>query len=234
MASAKFKLLHFPATRSARVKWVLHEVLGDDFEIEKVDLYSGKQYSPEHIAINPNHNVPVLEITWANGETQRMLESAAMVAFLADAYPKKKLAPPANELSPARADYLQMLHFGASWMDMMLWQIRIHEHLLPESQFDERTIARYKSKFTDEVEPQIAARVEKGPFICGEEFTAADCIVGHNVMWARAYGLCKHRAFDMYALTLSKREGFQKAFSDIGDFSPAPPGGRREGMPFNG
>ena len=25
--------------------------------------------------------------------------------------------------SPARAEALQMLHFGAGWMDMMLWRI---------------------------------------------------------------------------------------------------------------
>jgi hypothetical protein len=23
-----------------------------------------------------------------------------------------------------------MLHYGTSWMDMMLWQIRIHTHML--------------------------------------------------------------------------------------------------------
>jgi len=30
----KLKLYHMPASRSARVKWVLHEAVGDDFEIE--------------------------------------------------------------------------------------------------------------------------------------------------------------------------------------------------------
>ena len=234
MAPVKFKLLHFPATRSARVKWVLHEVAGDNFEVEKVDLYAGKQYSPEHLSINPNHNVPVLEITWDTGQTTRMLESAGMVAFLADAFPERGLAPPANDLSPERADYLQMLHFGGSWMDMMLWQIRIHEHLLPKSQYDERTITRYRGKFTDEVEPQIAARIKKGPFICGEMFTAADCVVGHNVMWASAYGLCQDKIFKKYQLALAKRPAFQKAFADIAEFSPAPPGGWRENTPFNG
>jgi hypothetical protein len=28
------KLFHYPATRSARVRWALHETVGDDFEIE--------------------------------------------------------------------------------------------------------------------------------------------------------------------------------------------------------
>ena len=55
MAIEKFKLYHYPATRSARVKWMLHEVLEDDFEVEVVHLYEGVQYQSDYIAKNPNH-----------------------------------------------------------------------------------------------------------------------------------------------------------------------------------
>jgi len=40
-------------------------------------------------------------------------------------------------------------------MDMMLWQIRIHEHVLPEREKDARTAQRYMKKFASEVEPQL-------------------------------------------------------------------------------
>ncbi len=70
---------------------------------------------------------------------QRMLESAAMAAFRADAYPDTGPAPPPGA-SPERADYLQMLHFGSTWMDMMLWQVRVHEHVLPQ---DKPLVARF-------------------------------------------------------------------------------------------
>lgn len=50
-----------------------------------------------------------------------MLESGAMVSLLADLFPEKGLAPVADVFSLARADYLQMLHYGTSWVDMMLW-----------------------------------------------------------------------------------------------------------------
>ena len=228
------KLFHFPATRSARVRWVLHETVGDDFEVETVNLYGGLQYGPEFMAMNPNHNVPVLEITWDNGERKHMLESAAMVALLADAFPEKVLAPPASELSPARADYLQMLHFGGSWMDMMLWQIRIHEHLLPKSEADPHTIERYRSKFQNEVEPQLTARLEKGDFICGDKFTAADCVIGHNVTWAKGYGLCQASIFRRYLSKISKRPAFVKAFSDAREFTPVPPKESKVGSQFSG
>jgi len=217
------RLHHFPATRSARAKWILYETVGDAFETVVVDLYRRAQYRPEFLLLNPNHNVPVLEICWASGETTTMLESAAMVAFLADAFPDKGLAPPANTLSPARAHYLQMLHFGGSWMDMILWQIRSHEHLLPRDQSDMRTIERYRSKFVNEIEPQLLRRFEIAEFVCGPSFTAADCVIGHNVAWARVYGLCQDEVFGSYMSRLARREGFRKAFADARNFSVSRP-----------
>lgn len=218
----QLKLRHYPATRSARVKWVLHEVVGDEFKVEPVDLYKGTQYSEEFLRLNPNHSIPVLEITWEDGKTQYMLESAAMVCFLADAYPDKGLAPPPSA-SFERADYLQMLHFGSTWMDMMLWQIRIHEHVLPETERDTRTIDRYRMKFTKEVEPQLSERLDAGAYICGDNFTAADCVVGHCVSWARAYGLCQDALFQSYLSTLAMRPAFLSAFADARQFSLQPP-----------
>ncbi|NRR33536.1 glutathione S-transferase family protein [Oxalobacteraceae bacterium] len=211
------KLYHYPASRSARAKWMLHEVVGSAFEVEKVDLCAAVQYGAGFLGVNPNHSVPVLEMTWDDGTVQRMLESAAMVAFLADAFPAADLAP-APEASPERADYLQMLHFGSSSMDMMLWQIRAHEHVLPMSERDPRTVARYRKKFRGEIEPQLAARLERAPFVCGEKFTAADCIVAHAIFWARGYGLCRAETFALYMERIAKRPAFGAAFSDLGEF----------------
>jgi len=225
METPRFKLYHYPATRSARVKWMLHEVLDDDFELEIVPVYEGKQYEPEYLSKNPNHNVPTLEIRMPDGRSMHMIESGAMVAFLADAFPEKQFAPAPSPLSLERADYLQMLHFGASWMDMMLWQVRVHEHLLPKKQQDPRTIQRYREKFTNEAEPQLIQRFERHPFICGDAFTAADCVMGHTVIWARGYGLCRDEIFRSYISRLSKRPAFVKAFADVAGFQIEAPEG---------
>lgn len=222
MNYTRLKLYHFPATRSARVKWLLHELLEDDFDIEVVPLYDGVQYTPEYLQKNPNHNVPALEITLANGERHVMLESGAMVSLLADLFPEKGLAPAPDAFSLARVDYLQMLHFGTSWMDMMLWQIRIHTHMLGRDR-DEKTIARYNQKFTQEVEPQLINRLEKFAYICGDQFRAVDCVMGQNVLWARAYGLCQASPFSDYIARVSQRPAFAKAYADLGDFTLAPP-----------
>lgn len=234
MTIENLKLYHYPASRSARVKWLLHELVGDDFEVEIVSLYDGEQFAPDYLRLNPNHSVPMLEITTTDGEFLVMIESGAMISFLADAYPEMKLAPPADSGSLARADYLQMLHFGASWMDMMLWQIRVHEHLLPDDERDPRTIARYRKKFTDEAEPQLITRLEKSAFVCGDEFCAVDCIIAHSVAWANRYGLCTHSAFRGYLSHVSKRPAFAMAFADAGQFSLELPEDARQSGRFTG
>jgi len=222
MNITKLKLYHFPAARSARARWALHETVGDDFEVQKVQLYSGEQYRDEYLKKNPNHNVPLLEVFMDDGSVHRMLESVAMVEWLVDAFPEKQLAPPTG-LSLDRADYLQMLHFGGTWMDMMLWQVRIHEHVLPTEQSDARTIDRYRKKFVQEVEPQLKERLGRTPYICGERFTGADIVIGHNVAWARGYQLCQDDVFRAYLSRISKRPAFLKAFADARDFTPAVP-----------
>jgi glutathione S-transferase len=47
--------------------------------------------------------------------------------------------------------------------------------------------------------------------------------MGQNVLWARAYGLCQSTAFEEYVSRLSQRPAFASAYSDLGEFSLAPP-----------
>ena len=149
-----------------------------------------------------------------------------MIAFLADLFPEKGLAPAPDVFSMERADYMQMLHFGSTSMDMLLWQIRSHTHLLGDDS-DGKTVVRYRDKFTREIEPQLKARFDRHPFICGASFSAADCIMGQNVSWAQAYGLCQDAVFSDYMGRLSGRPAFVKAYSDLAGFSLTPPDDRR-------
>lgn len=221
MKFEKLILYHYPATRSVRARWALIETVGEAFELRTVDLYGADQYKPEFLKLNPNHNVPALEIHWQNGKVQVILESVAIVEWLADLYPEKGLAP--SIASPAlRADYLQWLHFSGTWMDMMLWQIRSHRHILPSEQSDPNIVTRYEKKFRDECEPQIAARLEKSKFILGDSFSAADIILGHSIFWATAYGLCQDTIFADYVGRLMLRPGLRNALDDLASFSLEP------------
>jgi glutathione S-transferase len=115
-----------------------------------------------------------------------------------------------------------MLHFGASWVDMVLWQLRLHRDLFRPGERDERTIERYMEKFRSEIEPQLKARLDGGPYILGDAFSAVDCVMGHNVIWARLYGLCADDCFSGYLDRLAGRPAFKAAFADRDQFTLQP------------
>lgn len=213
-AIQSLKLYHAAGTRSARVRWALLETVGDQFQLETLQLFQGQQYSDEYLAKNPNHNVPMLVITWSDGHVQRMLESVAMVEWLADAALDQTLAP-APQLSAERADYLQVMQFVGNWMDSMLWQLRLHEWILPAEQKDQDTVQRYRDKISSEVAPQLAERLQAHDYICGDGFTAADIVTGHCVRWARSCGLLQEPLFEAYLDRLARRPAYQQAFDDV-------------------
>jgi glutathione S-transferase len=221
MKVTQYILHHYPATRSVRVRWMLHETIGDDFEVKRVELYDGEQYQPHYLALNPNHNVPMLEIHWDNGSVQHMLESVAMVEWLADQYPDKALCPHPSS-GAKRADYLQMMHFGGTWLDMMLRQIRMHTHLLDQENADPRTVNRYREKFMHDGEPQLLNRLAKHEYILGDRLSAADCVIGHIVFWAQGYDLCQDDRFSAYRAKLMTHEGLIKSLNDLSTFQIAP------------
>jgi len=217
MPISRIKLYHYPLSRSARVKFLLHELLDEDFDVQKVDVFKAEHFAPEFLTKNPNHALPVLDITYDDGTVRHMFESTAMLIFLADAYPEKGLAPTVDDL-PARADYLQMMLFGGSWMDMMLWQMRLHFSILPDSEKIEAVGNFNRDKFQNEVEPQLTARLENHDYICGDTFSAADCLMAQNINWARAYRLCGGPVFKDYLKRLKSRKAFQQAFADAREF----------------
>lgn len=208
-------LYHYPLSRSARVKWLLHEMRGEDFETVRVALRKGEQFAPEFLNKNPNHGVPVLDVTYADGTDQTITESLAIMMWLADQ--DERFAPSPENLR-ARADYLQVMALGGSWMDQMLWNIRLHETILPKTARSEAFAEFNRDKIKNEITPQLAARLEKHDFICGDSFSAADCMTAHNVNWAGAYGLCRNDVFKSYMSRMKSRPAFQMAFADAHEF----------------
>ena len=134
-------------------------------------------------------------------------------------YPEKEAFTPSYKDTIKRMDYLQILHFCSTMMDMALWQIRMNTNILPESERSEIIVERYKKKITLEIEPLISSRLQRGQYLCGDDFYAVDCILGHNVMWARSYGLFNSSSIKSYLSKNIKKTCFcYMAFSDYKDF----------------
>ena len=93
-----------PMSRGRVARWMLEEI-GEPYKVEVVD-YASTMKGPAYLAINPMGKVPALRHSDAV-----VTETAAICAYLADAFPQAGLAPPpGNRL---RAAYYRWLFFGA-------------------------------------------------------------------------------------------------------------------------
>ena len=89
------KLYHHPVSTTSRPIVLLARESGIALDYEVVDLFTGAQYKPDYLAINPSHQVPVLE-----DEGFRLTESSAILKYLADK--KGSAAYPADARKRAR------------------------------------------------------------------------------------------------------------------------------------
>ena len=81
------KLYFAPGTCALASHIALAEA-GADYTTERIDFKTNQQNSPEYLAINPKGRVPALV-------TDRgvLTETPAMLAYIAQSFPKAKLAP---------------------------------------------------------------------------------------------------------------------------------------------
>ena len=75
------KLYYHPVSTTSRPVMLFAAEAGIPLDYEVVDLLTGAQYQPAFSAINPSHQVPVLE----DGDF-RLTESSAILRYLADTH----------------------------------------------------------------------------------------------------------------------------------------------------
>jgi glutathione S-transferase len=173
------KLYGFGPTRSLRALWSLRE-LGVDFDFEVVNLLAGDHQRPEFLRLNPAGKVPVL----VDGDLV-IPESAAIVLYLAEKYPEKKLLP--ADLR-TRAQVYRWVMFAMTELEPPLWRITRHTALLPEDKRLPQDVALAREDFTRMAavfEQHMAGR----SFIVGDAITAADCVTAYLIDWANEQGL---------------------------------------------
>jgi len=79
-----------PMSRGRVARWMLEEV-GAPYKVELLD-YASTMKAPDYLAINPMGKVPALR----HGDAI-VTETAAICAYLADAFPQARLAPPPGD-----------------------------------------------------------------------------------------------------------------------------------------
>lgn len=201
------KLYYVPQTRSARVRWMLEE-LGVPYELHRVDNKNRENDKPAYRALHPLGHVPVL----VDGDVT-IYESAAIVAWLADRWPEKKLAPPPADVK-ARAAYQQWMFFGMATVEPPVAQVWAHTRRRPEEKRVPLLVEEARERFR-EVGEVLQRELATKPWILGEAFTAADIVVGGCVNWARSLAMIDELpALKDYSKRLMERPAFQAATKD--------------------
>jgi len=187
-----------PMSRGRIVRWMLEEV-GCAYDARILPWGPAGSASAEYRAVNPMLKVPAIV---HNGKT--VTEAAAICLYLADAFPRKKLAPKLAD----RADYYRWILFAAGPVEQALTSQAMGWIVPDDVQKQGMLGFGTVSRTIDTLEEMLAGRQH----VCGDAFTAADVYVGSHVIWGLQFGSLPQRpAFQSYAARLADREAYQRA-----------------------
>lgn len=179
-----------PMSRGRIVRWMLEEV-GQPYRTEIMEF--ADLSSAEYRSINPMGKVPAI----SHGHTI-VTETAAICAYLADAFPEADLAPAPTD--PARGAYYRWLFFGAGCIEPAV----SNKSLGFDIPADKRGMVGYGSM--DSVLDTLEEAVAEGPYLLGEQFTAADVYIGSQIAFGTMFGTIEKRpAFLAYLQRVSMR-----------------------------
>lgn len=187
-----------PQSRGQIVRWMLEEC-GAAYDTVVLE-YDGMKTSA-YLAINPMGKVPAIK-----HRDIVVTEVAAICAYLADQFPERGLAPPISD--PQRGRYYRWLFFAAGPLEMAVTAKSMQWSVPPER---ERMVGfGNETLLFDALEGALTT----GPWICGEQFTAADIYVGSALRWGLMFGTVPTRpVFQDYVAKLQARPAAQRAFN---------------------
>jgi glutathione S-transferase len=177
------KLYEFAPTRSIRARWTLQE-LELDFDAVTVNLAKGEHLKPEFMAINPAAKLPVL----VDGEIV-LTESAAIVLYLAEKHPQKRLMPTDVR---GRAELNRWLLFTVTELEQPLWRISKHTNLYPEADRIPAAVTLARRDFT-QIIGVLDTRLRERPYVLGEHVSVGDFVLAYTLDWANELKLLDDR-----------------------------------------
>lgn len=180
-----------PQSRGRIIRWMLEEV-GAPYETVALDFGTSMK-DVDYLAINPMGKVPAIR----HGNTV-VTECAAICAYLADAFPGANLAPPHG--SELRGPYYRWLFFAAGPVEAAVTNKALKVDVGP----DQKGFVGYGC--FEETIDNLERAILPGPYICGDQFTAADVYVGAQIGWGMMFGtIDKRPAFEDYVGRVQSR-----------------------------
>ena len=209
MVSSSLTFYTHPQSRGRIVRWMLEEV-GEPYDTVLLD-YGSAMKAPSYRAVNPMGKVPAIR----HGDTV-VTETAAICAYLADAFPAAGLAPAPR--TRERGPYYRWLFFAAGPLEAAAINRAVGVVVPPG----------YESKmgygtYGETLDALEGAVVMANPWLLGAVFTAADVYVGSHLMFGTRFGTIPRRAaFDAYMAGLEARPAYGRAVALDDAALPAP------------
>jgi glutathione S-transferase len=164
-------LYHAPNSRSSRIIWLLEE-LGADYRIKPVSIRrrnpsalafgTGTIGSRDPANVHPHGKVPAVV-----HDNVTIVESAAIVLYLTDAFPQNGIGPRIGDRQ--RGPYLSWLAYYAGVM----------EPAFTSTFFGfKETNSTTGWVSVDDLMAHITGTLAKGPYLLGDAFSGADVLIG--------------------------------------------------------
>jgi glutathione S-transferase len=197
-----------PRSRGRIVRWMLEEI-GQPYRTEILD-YGTTMKAPNYLTVNPMGKVPAL----VHGDVV-VTEAGAICAYLADAFPQARLAPPPGDR--LRAPYYRWMFFAAGPIEAAVSNKNFGFVVPPER---ESTIG-YGS--FDRVMNTLEEAVSRSDYLVGDAFTAADVYCGYAIGFGLMFGTIEKRpAFEAYWNRIKTRPAFSRARQIDDALTPKP------------
>lgn len=163
-------LFHAPRSRSSRFVWLLEE-LGADYEIHYVDIPRMDGSG----AADPSNPHPDKKVPALAHDGAVVTESAAIALYLTDLHPRAGIGPAVGDAR--RGPYLTWLAYYAGVVEPV---VAIDFARLGDNAILARTFRGVK-----EMNDRVRGALDRGPYLLGDAFSAADVLVGSLGQFAR-------------------------------------------------
>lgn len=191
-------------TRSSRARWAMLEA-AIPFASKPLDLFTGDQRQPSFLEVNPLGFVPAMVV---DGEP--MIESAAIALWAAMQAPERALLP--EPATPQLRTCLQWVVHGPAELDRLFAVLNVHTRFRAPDERDPRVVDETLRSWTSRAE-RLSAALDEGPWLLGSDFSVADVVIGHSIVWARMLDrLADHPPLLDYLSRLEARPAFREVY----------------------
>lgn len=200
--------LYYAAHTCSLASHIALEDAGADYELKRISFQKDEQRSPAYLAINPKSRVPAMV-------TPRgiLTETPAMLAFIAQSFPRAQLAPLDDPFAFAQ---LQSVN---SYLCSTLHVAHAHRMRGYRWSDDPDSWESMKRKVPQSVSAcfeLIERTMLKGPWVMGDSYTVADPYLFTLAQWLEADGVNPDhipRVID-HRRRMSERPNVKKAIAE--------------------